>query len=332
MMHQIIRRALIGLFALTLALPVTALAQDPSTRSIAARVELHAIPTMTLPDSKFLKGEKDGQSVTVGGELRIAQGSGRLPVVVLMHGSGGIGANIDYWARELNAMGISTFAIDGFTGRGITSVSTNQAQLGRLNFILDIYGALGILAKHPRVDPDRIVLMGFSRGGQAALYASLQRFHSLWNTSGAFFASYIAFYPDCMTSYIDDTRLVDRPVHIFAGKADNYNPVAACKAYGERLKAAGRTIQITEYANGPHGFDSPIAANPAVPSKGAQTVRNCKIKEGPAGMLMNTQTGAEFRYTDSCVELDPHVGADPDAARQVTDAVKTILRGQFKLN
>ena len=54
--------------------------------------------------------------------------------------------------------------------------------LGRLNFILDIYRALDILAKHPRVDPQRIALMGFSRGGQAVLYASLKRFKEMWNS------------------------------------------------------------------------------------------------------------------------------------------------------
>ena len=62
------------------------------------------------------------------------------------------------------------------TGRGLVEVNSNQALLGRLNFILDIYRALDVLAKHPRVDPERIVLMGFSRGGQAALYASLSDF------------------------------------------------------------------------------------------------------------------------------------------------------------
>ena len=71
----------------------------------------------------------------VSGELRIAQGTGRLPAVVMIHGSGGMGANIDLWSRELNAMGISTFALDGFTGRGLASVNTDQAQLGRLNMI-----------------------------------------------------------------------------------------------------------------------------------------------------------------------------------------------------
>ena len=107
-------------------------------------------------------------------------------------------------------MGISTFVIDGFTGRGLTVVGPNQALLGRLNLIVDIYRALEILAKHPRVDPDRIVLMGFSRGGQAALYASLDRFDRLWNKSGRRFAAYIPFYPDCSTSYVGDTEVADR--------------------------------------------------------------------------------------------------------------------------
>ena len=143
-------------------------------KEVAARTEIYAIPSLTISDQQFLTGDANGKQVTVAGEFRIAQGSGKLPVVVLMHGSSGVGAGMDPWVRHLNAMGISTFVIDGFSGRGLTAVGTNQALLGRLNFIVDIYRALEILAKHPRVDPERIVLMGFSRGGQATLYASLE--------------------------------------------------------------------------------------------------------------------------------------------------------------
>jgi dienelactone hydrolase len=95
---------------------------------------LHSFPSLTLSDQQFLNGDANAKPVTVTGEFRIAQGSGRLPVVVLIHGSGGIGANIEPWAQQFNAMGISTFLIDGFTGRGLTSVNTDQAMLGRLNF------------------------------------------------------------------------------------------------------------------------------------------------------------------------------------------------------
>ena len=144
-----------------------------------------------MSDSQFLKGDGAATPVTVTGEFRITRSNVKRPVVVLMHGSGGMGPNIEYWEHTLNALGISTFAIDGFTGRGLTSVNTDQALLGRLNFILDAYRVLDILAKHPRVDPARIALMGFSRGGQAALFASEKRFHQMWNKSGVDFAAYL---------------------------------------------------------------------------------------------------------------------------------------------
>src|SRR5258708_636091 len=119
--------------ALFLLGPELATAQDSVTKQIAARIELHPIQTLTLSDQQFLTGDSNSTPVTLGGEFRIAQGSGRLPVVVLMHGSGGIGPNVDFWANKLNGIGVSTFIIDGFSGRGLTAVNTNQALLGRLN-------------------------------------------------------------------------------------------------------------------------------------------------------------------------------------------------------
>src|ERR1700738_1706369 len=91
-------------------------------KEIAPRVELYAIPSLTISDRQFLTGEADGKPVTVAGEFRIAQGSGRLPVVVLMHGSSGVGATMESWVHQFNAMGISTFVIDGFSGSRINHV------------------------------------------------------------------------------------------------------------------------------------------------------------------------------------------------------------------
>src|ERR1051325_7357616 len=222
-------------------------AQDASPNRAVPRTELIPLTSLTISDQQFLEGDANGKPATIAAEFRIARPTGRQPVVMLMHGSGGIGSNISMWVDELNTLGLSTFVIDAFTGRGLQGTNTNQALLGRLNFILDIYGALEVLAKHPRVDPQRLALMGFSRGGQAALYASVKRFHQLWNKSGLDFAAYLPFYPDCATSYIEDTVLSPSPVHIFGGAVDDYNPLAKCKAYAERLRSAGRDIEITEY-------------------------------------------------------------------------------------
>jgi dienelactone hydrolase len=317
--------------ALPMSLAVTSLAVgEPVSSDMAARVELHAINTMTLSDAQFLTGDANGKATVITGQLRIAAGSGRLPVVVLQHGSGGMAANIDVWEREFNAMGVSTLALDGFTGRGLTQVNTDQALLGRLNFILDIYRSLEILAKHPRVDDQRIALMGFSRGGQAVLYASLARFNKMWNRSGVEFAAYIPFYPDCATTYLSDTDVADRPIRIFGGTPDDYNPIVLCKAYVERLKEVGRDVEVTAYPNAPHAFDIPLLP-PTVVVSGGQTVRHCVIREEPAGLLIDASTKQPFTYKDPCVELGPHVGFDPAATEAAKISVKQFLKTVFKL-
>jgi dienelactone hydrolase len=304
--------------------------QNPSAmRQIAQRVELHAIPTLTLSDEEFLKG-RGGKPATVGGELRIAQGQGKLPAVILVHGSGGISGGIELWTHELNGMGISTFVIDGFTGRGIVNVNTDQAKLGRLNLALDAYRALAILARHPRVDPERIVLMGFSRGGQAALYAAVKRFDKAWNKSGARFAAHIAFYPDCMTTYQADIELTPAPVRIYHGSADDYNPLAPCREYVTRLRSIGQDVVLTEYAQAHHGFDNPIGAAKPTPSRNSQTVRKCRIREDAKGVLVNMQTKQRFAYTDACVERDPHTGFNPDATSEAIWSVGKFLRATLK--
>jgi dienelactone hydrolase len=322
------RVALAGALALSFVTLAVAQTVPPG---MAARTELHAIDTLTLSDAQFLKGDPGGKATTLTGQLRIPSGSGRLPLVMLQHGSGGMAANVEMWTREFNAMGVSTFALDGFTGRGLTSVNTNQALLGRLNFILDNYRALEVLAKHPRVDSERIVMMGFSRGGQAALYASLKRFNALWNKSGAEFAGYIPFYPDCATTFVSDADVADRPIRIFGGAQDDYNPIALCKSYFERLHTAGKDVELTVYPTASHAFDNPLGSVPPADVKGGQTVRHCSIREEPEGTLINASTRQPFTYKDGCVELNPHVGYDAAATEAAKRSVKEFLSTVFKL-
>lgn len=327
---MIVRATVLAAVLCAATQPAAAQQNQNAMRQIAARVELHPIPTLTLSDEEFLKG-RGGKPATVSGELRLAQGTGKLPAVILVHGSSGIGPGIELWTHELNGMGISTFAIDGFTGRGLVTVGADQAKLGRLNLALDAYRALAILAKHPRVDPERIVLMGFSRGGQATLYASVKRFDKMWNKSGAHFAAHIPFYPDCMTTYQADVELMPVPVRIYHGSADDYNPIAPCREYVTRLRAIGQDVVITEYAQAHHAFDNPLGAAKPAPSRNSQTVRNCRIREDAKGVLVNTQTKRRFSYTDACVERDPHTGFDPDATSEAIWSVGKFLRAKLKL-
>jgi dienelactone hydrolase len=325
------KRTMFALAAGLAALTTAATAEVANKGELPVRVELHAVPSVWITDEQFLTGNDKGKPINVGAELRIAQGKGKLPLVVLMHGSSGIGGNVPFWVRELNAMGISTLTIDGMTARGVQGVGENQALIGRLNFIVDIYRSLEAVAKHPRIDTSKVALMGFSRGGQAALYASVQRFQKQWNKSGIDFAAYIPFYPDCATTYDGDTATGSAPIRIFHGAPDNYNPVASCKKYMARLKDAKRDIELTEYPNAQHGFDNPIGSMTPIVATNSQSVRDCTIKETAPGTLINVETNATFTFKDACVKLSPTVGSDAEATDAARIAVKAFLKTTFKL-
>jgi len=146
------------------------------------------------------------------------------------------------------------------------------------------------------------------------------------------FAAYIPFYPDCSTSYAGDTEVVGVPIRIFHGTPDDYNPVASCKAYLARLKPAGADIVLTEYPDSPHGFDAGLlGVDTTTVSANAQTARNCHLKEGEGGVLMNADTQAPFSYKDACIELNPHVGGNPATATQARKAVSDFLQALLKL-
>ncbi|MCJ2058205.1 dienelactone hydrolase family protein [Methylobacterium sp. J-048] len=332
------RRRVLCLAAGILASGLTAAAAEPATDGIAdlgsyaARVEIHPFESLTLTDRQFLTGTSEGaQPVTVTGILRIAKvGTERLPTVILMHGSGGLGGNIEFWQRALAARGLSTFALDGFTGRGLTSVNTDQSLLARTNLILDIYRALGVLAKHPRVDPARVAVMGFSRGGQAALYAGLSRFDAAWNRSGITPALYLPVYPDCAIRFRDDTAVVARPIRMFGGGGDDYNPAASCAAYTERLKAAGADVSLTVYPGAQHVFDNPAGPPQPTVAKGAQTVRACAIREEANGVLVAGPNDTPFTYADPCVQRDPHIGSDEAARVAALKSVLDVLNTAFR--
>ena len=290
-----------------------------------ARVELHVFESRTLSDEEFLTGGKEGKPVLLGGELRIPKlGTDRLPAVILVHGSGGVSGYVDDWAQSLNSLGVATFVFDSFTPRGIINTINDQDQLGRLAMIVDAYRALQLLAAHPRVDPKRIALMGFSRGGQAALYASVKRFQRMHGPPGAAYAAYIAFYPPCNTTFLQDDVIAEKPVRIFHGAADNYVPVGPCRAYVERLRKGGADVRLTEFSGAQHAFDWAMLKTPVnIPQ--AQTTRRCRIEELSQGRLVNAETKQPFTNKDPCVERGTTIAYDAEAAARARAAVKELV-------
>ncbi len=296
-----------------------------------ARLEIYSLETLTLSDEQFLRGAKDGKPARIGAELRLPAGTARVPAVVLIHGSGGVGANVDGWARELNSIGAAACILDSFSGRGITQTITDQSQLSSFAMIVDGYKALELLSQHPRIDASRIAVMGFSKGGFAALYASLRRFQRLWAPAGVEFAAYLPFYPRCDTVFLEDENISEHPIRVFHGSADDYIPIGPTRAYVERLKGAGKNIELAVYEGACHSFDNPM--NPSeLRYPDAMVASDCRRKETEPGLVVNLDTGKAFSWSDSCVKRGATVGYDPRASAEATQAVKEFLRTQCKLN
>jgi dienelactone hydrolase len=320
------RRLLVLITISTLGLfPVAAFAQT-------ARIELHPLQTVTLTGEQFLTGVKDGKPALISGELRIPRpGAERLPAVVLVHGSGGVGANVDRWAQELNGIGVSAFIVDSFTGRGIVNTAADQSQLSSLGMMVDAFRALELLGRHSRVDPARIGVMGFSKGGVTALYASLKRFQRMHGPAGVEFAAYVPVYAPCNTRYIDDEQVSDRPIRLLHGTADDWVPVAPCRQYVERLRRAGKDVKLFEYPNAYHAFDVHLITTP-IRNAQWQTGRRCELDERPGGQIVNRQTGQLFTLDDPCMERGATVAYNAPAHTAAIKDVKEFLTSAFKLN
>ena len=295
------------------------------------RIEVSPFESMTLTSDAFLRGEA-GKPVVVAGELRIPRpGTDKLPAVVLMHASGGINAGVDRWAQDLNSLGVATFIVDSFSGRGIAGLPPDPSNEAFLWVVVDAYRALGLLAQHPRIDPTRIAVMGFSMGGLIATHTSNERFWKAYGPANAQFAAHISLYGNCAVTYRDDTRVTGKPIRLFHGTADDIELIAPCRTYVARLKQAGADVTLTEYAGAQHGFDWFMIKEP-MKLPVARTGVNCFLAEGERGQLTDTTTGKPYDPAVSCNVKGGTLLYNEPAALATAAAVKEFLTATFGLN
>lgn len=291
------------------------------------------VPSLTLTDEQFLQGDTaNGIAVTLTGELRFPNWDEHLPAVILLHGSNGAAKSTAAfrWRDFLNRMGIATFRLDSFGGRGIDEVETDQSRLSFFAQFYDTYRAVDVLATHPRIDPSRIAVMGFSRGGSAALYTSMRRFQTLHGPAKAHIAAHLSFYPACNIHFVDELDIADAPVREFHGGADDTTLAATCHDYFTLLDAAGKDAVMTEYPGAHHGFDNPDTRFVSV-IQSAQSSRHCQRREED-GKIINVETGKPFTFNDACMELGSTVGYDKTATEAAQATVKKFLTEVFRPN
>src|SRR5439155_1626382 len=164
------------------------------------------------------------QPGTVTGDLSVPGGSDRVPAVIVLHSCSGVTPNVTEWARALNRMGYVALVLDSFTGRGVNEVCTGHTPVSVGSRLADVFRAQELLVTHPRIDPGRIGVLGFSHGGWATLWAS-QAWYQRRFMRGTLPppAAYAAFYPaGCNARLINEADMAGGPVRIFHGTAADW--------------------------------------------------------------------------------------------------------------
>lgn len=204
------------------------------------------VDTLDQGQTGWLSYPSSVENLRVAGQLQLpTDGRPPYPAIVLAHASSGLDARVDRWAAFFRAQGIATFAIDYFGPRGITATSATQPIPTH-----DAYDALRLLGTHPLINPARIAIIGFSRGGNLVLNASDM---GASEAGGRQFAAYVALYPSCGVAGIRQGS--GAPVLIMLGDRDDLVPVIQCESLVDNARQKGRQAQLQVFEGAYHGWD-----------------------------------------------------------------------------
>jgi dienelactone hydrolase len=186
------------------------------------------------------------EKVTLIGELAFPkQVAAKYPAMVIAHGSGGLDSRSKRWAYFFQEQGIATLTIDYFRPRGVFQNSRTQPTP-----VHDAIDALRLLATHPRIDPRRISIIGFSRGGHLAYETA--------NTGAGpnelHYAAHIALYPSCSNLGVRRSGL-SAPVLLLLGALDELVPVDQCEILADRIRERSGNVTLKTYQGAYHGWD-----------------------------------------------------------------------------
>jgi dienelactone hydrolase len=285
-------------------------APSSSTGGNATKLPLTVEMPSALPDKTLLRGAwltATGMPPN-GRPLTKAESAKARPAVVLLHSCGGafdsqgkLFTRTRRYADLLNLEGWHVLVLDSYGPRGERSAC--KARAGNHRRIItpmqrrrDALGALAWLAERKDVDASRLVLLGWSNGGNAVL-AATNTHHAEVKAAPRRPRAAVAFYPGCdldlRRGYNGST-----PLLMLLGDADTSTPAQPCL---DLAKTDPGHLQVKLYPGAAHGFDS------QAPIKGGRNTRRDAAAKAAAR---------------SSEDASANSGDGIDARR---DSVKTVL-------
>jgi dienelactone hydrolase len=200
-----------------------------------------------------LESVTHSESTFIDGYMAKPDGTGPFPAVVLLHGCNGLPADLkagggNPWVDRFVDWGYVALVVDSFSSRGVEEACITPLALDR---VADAYGGAAFLSRQQFVDTNRIAVLGFSAGGNAALSAVEQpNFDSYGEQNHAKFKAAIAYYPYCL----HDGHFAASTL-ILIGELDDWTPASACRQMMATRKNIGSPVALVTYPDAYHGFD-----------------------------------------------------------------------------
>ncbi len=274
------------------------------------------LPVLTLGSASALEstqveirplGSAYSQGATipaaVPATLNLPSGGSRLPVVLIVHGSGGVDGRGQFHAEALNAAGIATLEVNMWKPRGVTGPQNRPRHV--MDTMPDVWGAWKFLADHPRIDPEKIGMMGFSWGGVASMLAAfdLKPAGMPPELAAARFAAFAPFYPVCTLympgglarALLEKGKPTGAPMLLQTGTRDDYeiHPLA-CQRMATEFPSLPLTLVMIEGAT--HAFDG--LGNATFTDRSAKIGRGAEVRfiaNPPAAAKARADAVAFFR-------------------------------------
>lgn len=277
----------------------------------------------------LIQANRPRPAATAQGELFLppnAPKDAKSPAVVLVHGSGGIyPEEASFWAKLLNAQSIAAFVIDVFGPRGVKSTGEDQSQVPFAADTADAFAALGMLASHPQIDPKRIAVMGFSRGGITAVRSGVVPIIKGAAPAGSRFAAHIALYSGGCAGSLSVTPKVGtfspEPMLFVHGDADDYTYMSDCRTYAQRIKAAGTPTELVVLPGARHKFDMSNTKLITLPAN-SKTREGCPLEYDILDMKTRDRRTGEALSQDKVKEINNDLCATKGSTVQGNPAAR----------
>lgn len=281
---------------LSMAIAIFVGAVNPMTGANAAEVTVVEFNSASTPPSKLKIRQAKARGLELNpepgtpitGKLRIPEGDGPFPAIVMIHGCEGIASFQDQWAMKFNEWGYVTLQVDIFGSRNLVDVCQDVSDPRMAEYgPMDAFGALLFLQSHPKVHPGNIGAVGWARSATLSVSSKVGA-RQLFDHG---FRAVISMYPDCT---LMNSPVFADPLLIVSPGLDDWTKPERCK----QLASEDDNVEILEIPGAFRGFDDSEIKERTVRSN----ILN-RFKESAAGVTFGYDAQAHQTASDRMREF-----------------------------